>query len=262
MEARMNSSTSSAISPAVGCRLLPHHRENLRASGLTDETISSSEIFSSSDATEIADLLGWSSPAINLGPSLIIPFFNLDGSRSEFCRIRPDSPRANGGKYEQPKGAGLRAYFPPAAIPFFLDPAQAIGFVEGEKKALCATQAGCPAVGLTGVWAWQQPRSEKNGAKAGERKLLPDIANIPLRGRDTWICFDRDAKRNPNVNHARAELTRIFTDYGVRSVSLIDLPPAGRDHEGLPKKQGIDDFACIYGDRAVRLLVKDSLITT
>ncbi len=250
----MTFTATTAATP--GRQSLPHHLTDLRRSGLSDQTIRESGIYTNTDPNEISKILNWSRPAGNLTPAMVIPFRSLDGQFDGFARIRPDRPRLNAGKYEQPAGVGNRAYFPAAVCEIARTPQAPLGVGEGEKKAMAATQAGVPFIGLTGVWNWQLPRPKGKDTKAhGERKLIADLAQIDWQSRPVAICFDTDSKRNPSVNHARAELARVLTEQGAR-VALLDLPPGPRGPDGLPGKMGIDDLIVEYGPEAFHELFR------
>ncbi|HUP80862.1 MAG TPA: hypothetical protein VM260_20090, partial [Pirellula sp.] len=95
--------------------LLPHHRQQLLASGLTDTTIAEAGLYSETNADKIRSIIKCSKPvAKKLGPCLVIPFYDLDG-RNGYARIRPDIPRVFGNrklKYESPKGELNQPYIP------------------------------------------------------------------------------------------------------------------------------------------------------
>ncbi|MFH1919713.1 MAG: DUF3854 domain-containing protein [Planctomycetota bacterium] len=244
--------------------LLPHHFAKLHVeSGLSIETIQAAGYRSTTDAKEVACLLNWKRPASGLGPFLVIPFRHHDGTRNGFARVRPDNPRSDGDggivKYEQPKSKGSRAYFPVGVIPLLADPVAPLGFTEGEIKADCSTQAGCPCVGLPGVWAWQKPRPKDSKKQPqGPRVLIDDLAAIPWKDRLVWITFDTDPRHNPSVNHARAELARVLTEHGA-IVVFVDLPPGPRGPDGRHGKMGVDDFIVAYGEDAFHALVEHAL---
>jgi hypothetical protein len=64
---------------------------------------------SEAHAAKIADLLGWRGPARDLGPRLVLPFFDADGTPTGYVRAKPDHPRTDKEgkpvKYESPKAA-------------------------------------------------------------------------------------------------------------------------------------------------------------
>src|SRR5262249_34692185 len=142
-------------------KLTTAHLADLRASGLTDETIARCGFRSTTDHEEIRAVLRWQSYGGSLGPCLVIPYFNADGSFNCHCRLKPSNPRKGPDgkpiKYEAPKGVGNRAYFPPGVPTQALhDPSRPLLVTEGEKKAAKADQEGFPCVGLAGAYAWQK----------------------------------------------------------------------------------------------------------
>src|SRR5687767_11517949 len=119
---------------ASAAQILPHHLDDLRRSGLTDETIQAAEIYSEADGDRIAALLNWSGPAGRLAPVLVIPFLAPDGNRTGYCRVKPDRPRiANGARvrYESPRQRSNEPYFPPATGEVLGDSASPLIVTEG-----------------------------------------------------------------------------------------------------------------------------------
>jgi len=240
-------------------RLSPAHLRELReASGLSDATIAASGMHTLHDPAEVARILRWRQPAKSLGECLAIPFPDpFTGQFNGFARVKPAHPRPGAGKYEQPQGVGLRAYFTPGARMAIQKPGFTVGVTEGEKKSLASDQAGCACIGLTGVFAWQQRWEDKSS----ERELIPDLDQIDWQGATVWICFDTDEKRKPQVNLARAELARILTAHGARVV-FVDFPLGPIGNDGKREKQGIDDFVVRSGDggAAFRELVRRAVL--
>lgn len=211
--------------PLTPRALLPQHREDLYRSGLSDKTIQQSRCHSLTQMRVLREILHWrqlghyDDDPLALGPSLVFPYPDLGGLFDGFARLKPDRPRTRESgavvKYEQPAGCPLRAYFPRSALEAMRDSLAPLGFTEGEKKALKASQEGLPCIGLAGVWGWQQRRERDDERRPiGERQLLDDLQRIPWKGRSVWIAFDADVRRNPQVNHAVAELARVLSELG------------------------------------------------
>jgi hypothetical protein len=193
--------------------LLDHHLADLRRSGLTDRTIAENGLRSIVDRREIGEIIGWD-PG-DIGTALAFRFRHSDGSFNGFQRIKPDRPRPGGGKYEQPLHAGSRAYFTIRACEAIQTPGAMLLLTEGEKKSLAIAQCGYAAIGLTGVWNWQEARKTgPGGKKVGPRVLIPDLAAIDWKGRRVLILFDTDETRKPAVNQAAAELAQVLSEYG------------------------------------------------
>jgi putative DNA primase/helicase len=209
----------------VADRLSPRHLVELRdGSGLTDQTIVDAGFETVVDPARIARELNWRGSAAGLGECLRIPFRDpMTGQFSGFARYKPSTPRRDvkgkAIKYEQPLGSPIRPYFPLEVVEAAKQPGFIVGITEGEKKSLAAGQAGCPCIGLTGVFSWQKKREDKKK----DRELIPGLSAINWAGSTVWICFDTDDVRKPAVNHARSELARILEQHGARVV-FVNLP--------------------------------------
>lgn len=227
--------------------LTKEHLADLKASGLSGETIAASGFYSEKDPAKVSKLLNWDNPADALGVCLVFPFFDAEGKPTGYTRVKPDRPRRDKkkgkpAKYESPCGASNRAYFPPGTRTVLKDPSAPLVITEGEKKAAKADQEGFPCIGLVGVYGWQKKRAEgKDGMKQGPRELIDDLAGIPWQRRRVYVCFDSDAAANKNVRLAEKHLAEVLCQHGVTPY-VIRLPagPAGPD--GKPAKVGLDDF--------------------
>src|SRR5262249_21137198 len=87
--------------------LAKHYRELLR-SGLSRDTIDAAGIYSEAQPAVIRSLLGWDGMWQSIGPVLVFPYRDRDGTPVEYCRLKPSNPRADEEekpvKYEAPKG--------------------------------------------------------------------------------------------------------------------------------------------------------------
>jgi phage/plasmid primase, P4 family, C-terminal domain len=221
-------------------KLLDHHREGLRARGLTDATIEAAGIFSETNKDKLAAALNWKRASKTIAPAIGIPFHGPDGVNG-YVRYRPDIPRLDRNdkpiKYESRRGEPNRVYFPPGTFDCLQNAAQELALVEGEFKSLALTQELLPTLGLVGVYGWK--------AKDHQR-LLPELEKIAWSGRTVYIVFDSDYATNENVVTALAWLAKHLTDRGAkpRFVRLPDKPDGS--------KQGIDDFIAAKGTDAKR----------
>ncbi len=231
-------STTNGTTPRT---LYANHAAELRASGLTDETIQTAGIHSEANAVRLARLVNWEKWPKKRGVGLVFPFHDADGANG-YCQIKPDNPRRDnkgkGIKYESPRGQPSRLYIPPGVASKLETPEAHLLITEGIKKALAATQAGFSCVGLAGVNSIYRDKKSC--------RLLPDLERIAWRGRKVYICFDSDAADNPNVAEAERQLAAKLAALGA-VVKVIRLPagPAGEDGE--PVKQGVDDFLVTHG---------------
>jgi predicted P-loop ATPase len=260
-----------------GEKLLDAHLEQLRKSGLTDETIAACRIESvrggAADERRVATLLGWRGPPnvkkghAPLGSGLLFPYFSLDGSpmmvpvnSNRFVptwSFRPDVEREmedekgkkSTSKYLRTKPAkgseeGTPPYIPPNARARLLDAERrTLVIVEGEKKAACLAQLGFPVIAIAGVYnAHVKSLSDERGRWV----LNPLIAGL-VRGQIVFVAFDADAHTNPDVLAAAAVAAAMVLDNGARA-ALLATPPALVDGKG-PK--GFDDLFFERGADAV-----------
>jgi len=186
--------STNGTTPTETMRLSPKHLADLRASGLNDEQIAACGFHSFQEPTRIQKALRWKRYDGKFGDCLAIPFFDAQGRQTDYVRLKPDRPRkgkedGKPNKYESPKGSSNRAYFPPGIVAALLDPLAPLVITEGEKKAAKADQEGFPCIGLAGVYGWQKKRAkDKDGKPQGERELIDDLANLPLKGRQfNWV---------------------------------------------------------------------------
>jgi putative DNA primase/helicase len=201
----------------LALHLHPDHLADLRASGLSDETIRAAGVYS-------------------LRPRDIALFFNLrrgipaeietalcfpyqDG---EFARIKL-FPTLETMKYAQPPKTGARLY-----IPFKVndDP---LYLCEGEKKTLAAHQAGMNVAGIGGLWNWLT-----NGEPIDDLKL------IQSDGRDVVIIPDSDVFQRQDLLRAVYAFGRELRERGA-AVSVAEIPQPGQE------KVGLDDYIVAGG---------------
>ena len=239
--------------------LLPKHLAELQASGLTDETIATNNVYSESDPAAVAKLLNWGKHrAKELSPVLVYPHFGRGGESLGHATVKLDCPRPRKekpgkvNKYENPYQRPNRLYVPAGARAALADPTAPIVITEGCKKALAATQHGFPCVSLPGVWNWVAPRPKKNDRKVGPRELMPDLVAVMWAGRLVPIIYDSDAATNPDVGKAERALAEVLRGHGA-DVRIVRLPP-----EPGGAKNGLDDFLTRHGADALRRLIADA----
>jgi putative DNA primase/helicase len=224
-------------------KLDPRHQAELRASGLSAVTIGSAGIVTTTDA-EIGKILGWKPHDRDWKQGMLFPYRSVDGAIIPFARIKLDDPRLDDKKlikYESPRRLGNRAYFPPGFGELF-GASDYVLVTEGEKKALAATQAEFPCIGLVGVWGWQRKRARTaNGKAVGVRPLISDLRALNWMGRKVYIVFDSDALDKPEIRMAETELAKVLETHGA-IVHVVRLPDGGDD-----EKVGLDDFLVAHG---------------
>lgn len=222
--------------------LMPHHLAELRASGLSDATISNARIYSETNYERIAALLNRRAFKKAQAPVIVFPFVEKDGNVS-YSRVKPDRPRAISGrvvKYESPVDAPNHIYVPRDAWQALEDKTRELLITEGEKKALKATQEGFPTIGLVGIYGWKDKRHES---------LLPALERIPWQGRAVRIVYDSDAATNENVRQGEARLAAQLRNRGA-DVRIVRLPP-GPDGA----KVGLDDYLLAHHVGELRALL-------
>lgn len=231
------------------------HREQLRASGLSDETIAACGARSFLTPREAERAVGRRSGSFEsggLGFPIYRPFILscLGVRRRHSWRVRLDVPRKPKGKgrpikYDQPHGEPSPLYFPPRTLALRRrQPSTLVVWTEGEKKALLLDQLGYCTVGLLGVSNFHDP-------KAGKRqKALHPWAGKYLRldDRPHVVVFDADIKTNRDVRLAATRLKRLLEEAGAACVGVVGVPEV----EG---GGGVDDLFMARGEASVRSLI-------
>jgi hypothetical protein len=113
------------------------HRDDLRRSGLSDETVQRHKLRSVPPAM-FDGLLGFRVPA-GIRSMMLIPYPDPSGGWMDHVRVKvfPPLPNEVGTlKYLQPRGSGSRLFFPLATLADALDGTMPLWCVEGEKKGL------------------------------------------------------------------------------------------------------------------------------
>jgi hypothetical protein len=162
--------------------LSPQHLEDLRKSGLTDDTIREAGIKSVAPNL-INKKLGSSRNGIL--SAYEIPY---DSEHSNF-RMYYEAGKEyekNGDKkpkYLARKDSGNRLYIPSKVNPILNDVSIPLDITEGEKKALKGCQEGLSCIAISGLWNWKIK---------GENKLISDFDRIALDGRTVYLIPDND----------------------------------------------------------------------
>lgn len=232
-------------------KLHPCHLKQLEVRGITEETAKDAGLYSEHDRKKLADLVGWKSWSAKYGAALVFPYHDAAG-QVVFSRVKPENPPQRGGKplkYLQPKGVGIRAYFPPTVREKINRGDTRILITEGEFKSLCATQHGFPTIGLAGVSMW---------CRRSSTTLNADLAAIDWKGRKVYIAFDSDAVDNSNVALEEQKLAMALEREGA-IVNVIRLPAGAPDVAGEPKKLGLDDYLVEYSAGDLERLIEQAV---
>jgi len=230
---------SSILHRDISSRLHPGPLADLRKSGLDDETILESCIYSC-PPKDINKKIGFPDPKIE--SLLCFPYRGCDG----FERFKP-FPLQNGKpKYLQKKGTGNNLYIPKKAQAILSDGSIPIYITEGEKKALKGCQEGLYCIAIGGLWNWSDGSEEK--------RLISDFGLIAWQERTVflvpdsdWLNPDRHGERK-NLRQAVYELAYRLIDRGAK-VLVIELPLG-------PEKIGLDDYLCQHSVDVFRTLPK------
>jgi hypothetical protein len=212
--------------PNLPSHLHAEHLADLRASGLSDETIRQSGVYSLRPK-DFTLFFNARKNLSSLETALCFPY--QDG---EFARIKlfpfPSvfDSRGKPMKYSQPPNTSARLY-----IPFPVTDGD-VYLCEGEKKTLAAYQAGCNVVGIGGVWNW---------LTKGEP--IDDLKRIEWDGRDVVVIPDSDVFRRIDLLRAIYALCRELRALGA-NVCIGQIP------EGDSNKVGLDDYLTAGGEVA------------
>jgi hypothetical protein len=214
--------------------LSDEHRHTLEVgSAISRVVLEENGVFSLARGRDLPE--GFSHRQRRRGGGILFSFTRPNGETSYSFRpdtLDPDNP---GRKYEQPckalGGPGNVLGVPAGQRHLVSDTSIPVIFVEGMKKALAivsaARQAGAAVlvVAISGVWNW-----------LSEGQPIADMLDIPVEGRDVYICFDSDVFRNPDVADAARRLWEHLTERG--AVVWVAYLPDQADGS----KTGADDF--------------------
>jgi hypothetical protein len=213
--------------------LVDGHRDELRASGLTDETIARAGIYSAPER-QVRDVLGYGA-----GAGMVFPYPALNGG-APYARVKLDNAGDDGKRYRSPAKQPNRLYVPAVLDAKVLaDTSTPLYITEGEKKALKACQEGLACLAVSGVWSW------RTRDRADHSIPIPDLDHIGWTGRAIYIAFDSDLATNPSVQRAEIALAQELRHRGAE-VFAVRLP-GGPNGE----KVGLDDYLITHSVEAL-----------
>jgi len=196
----------------------PDHLEDLRKSGLTDETIGSGQVYSLRPK-DMSLFFGRTGSPAALETALCFPY-----QGGEFARIKLFPPVGTR-KYSQPPKTSARLY-----VPLPVGDGDLV-IAEGEKKTLAALQQGLNAVGIGGVWNW-----------INHGRPIDDLEKISWEGRGATIIPDSDVFFRKDLMQAIYALGQELRRLGA-AVRVARIPQQ-------EEKVGLDDFVMAGGDIA------------
>ena len=168
-------------------------------------------------------------------PGILIPMYGPTGQRVS-VQWKPRRPVNHNGKpikYASPKGQTNRLDVHPRNRDKIADPTAEVWITEGIKKADSLTSRGLCVIALTGVFNWR--------SRLG---TLGDWEDVPLKGRVVTICFDADARTNPNVLNAMIRLGNwLKHSKGAKTINYLIVPGEVNGK----KVKGVDDFFAAGG---------------
>ncbi len=228
-------------------RLSPEHLEDLRQSGLRNDTILAAQLVTvSSEASE--DYLSYAPHT----PCMVFPYPRLRGDA--FYRLKPQRPLVYGNgdvrKYLAKKNGGNRLYLPPYEDQrgVITDTECDLIITEGEKKALKAYQEGFTAIAFSGVWNWK----ERTDSGTGQSRVIPELDGFCWSNRTVYVAFDSDAAENRDVEKAQQALAKHLHGRGAR-VIIVRLPSL----DG--QKTGLDDYLIKKSAKDLSRLLQGSM---
>ncbi len=213
--------------------LAPEHRRELDASAITAPVSAARGTRTIRKRSEVPDTF----PPWQRRLGLLFPTYSPDGETTGY-QLKPNKPiprRGGAGpKYETPTGSRITL----DVNPLMLDEVRAgdgdLWNTEGCKKVDALASRGIPAVGIIGVWNFAEPGSKST-------RPLPCWSHVRLKGRRVIVCYDADARTNPNVQEALRRLVAMLEGMGARPL-VVYLPPVNGDG-----KAGVDDYLAAGG---------------
>ena len=216
------------------------HKKDLEGSGLNEEIINQSNVFTC-DAVNANRLLDRKDIGCEC---LVFPYPSSNGAGKDFFRLKPDGIILNGtgkpAKYLQKYSTEVgesRLYIHPkvkenltvekteyADLPIII--------TEGEKKTLKLTQdffldeKKFLPIGLSGVWQFCYTKQirDKEGNVTKTKVLISDFDDIDINDHEIYICFDSNITFNKNVWEAADYLSGQLLVKGASIVKRIHIP--------------------------------------
>ena len=166
---------------------------------------------------------------------LLIPYFDLNGTEvtdngKPYSRLRLKTPKGKQ-KYHQEAGTSVHAFIPAGLVEVYeASNYSGLCIVEGEFKAITLCESGFPAVGISGLYGFQN--------KSGE--LVDELGEVieQLGPSVIYFCGDADTTLNWQFADAAVKLSALLP-----SVTVM-LPRIPLDAVG----KGVDDCKEELGD--------------
>ena len=207
-------------------KLTDAHLAELRRSGISDEVIDSSGVYSARNVEALPEPLQWIGSHAGALPALVFPM--EEAGVGETWQVKPASPitfsDGSVAKYVAPShrsGAIVPSFIERRAI---TDATERVVVVEGTKQALAVTSVTdetTAVFGISGITGWM-------GGDNG-----PSIAFSQVMGYVVYVVPDADAATNRAVYDGARKLGEHLEQWGAARVRFVRVPGG--------KKAGIDD---------------------
>lgn len=210
----------------MSASLAPDHQNDLRKSGLTDETIARCQ-FESVRPHDIK--------VKGVESAYRLPYFDIAGKKNCLERFKlfpPVKRKDSTQKYHQAAETLPALYLPPlldwTTIASTISP---VTITEGEKKAAALGQHRIPCIGVAGVWNWRQE------LESGLKMVLPAFDQFIWTARPVELIPDSDVWR-PDKLQALCGFYALAQELVSRGavVRFVVLPDASSG------KVGVDDW--------------------
>jgi P4 family phage/plasmid primase-like protien len=220
-----------------------HHRELVAGSAISEEIVAGrgyrsisrprpSDPQTSRNELRRAGIPKWAWEEDRYFPGLLIPLYRPTGERvGAMWKPRVAVPNSEGKlmKYAATKGRPAVIDVHPVNKDRIVDPNVPLWITEGVKKADSLTSRGLCTIALSGVYNWRSTIGS-----------LGDWEDVVLTGRHVTICYDADARTNPNVLRAMVRFGNWLKAKGVKQVHYLITPETVN---GTPVKGADDWFA-------------------
>jgi|GEM_PF-400320 len=211
---------------AVTPKLTEAHLTELHRSGISDDVINSSGIYTARNVEALPEPMRWFGSHENTLPALVFPM--EEAGVGETWQVKPATPitfsDGSVAKYVAP------SHRSGAIVPTFIerrgitDATKRIVIVEGTKQALAVTSVTdetTAVFGIPGIMGWM-------GGDNG-----PNIAFSQVMGHVVYVIPDADAASNRHVYDGARRLGEHLEQWGATRVRFVRVPGG--------KKYGIDD---------------------
>lgn len=170
----------------------------------------------------------------------------FDNKKTEYYNKRLKNPQGN--KYIKPKGKSSKVF---RDIKLDLNSCKYLIITEGEKKAIKLAQEGFNGISLSGVWCWKQNPENSTDDDILSADIIPDIANLNLKNKEIYLCYDNDMWQKEQVKKALYHFALYLKFEKKATVKIVTLPKED-------DKLGLDDYLVKYGNNSFKRLLDEA----